>query len=77
MDGARNAARTRAQGHRNQPPEMQPPATPLPWFAQGPLIHGPDQGGIDIGPVIGQMGTKEDAQFVVNLVNRQWRRNNG
>ncbi len=44
-------------------------AAERPWFAQGPLIHGPDKGGIDIGPLIGEMQSDTDAEYVVRVVN--------
>ena len=39
------------------------------WFAQGPLIHGPDRGGIDVGPLIGEALTEASAANLVKTHN--------
>ena len=48
------------------------PRTAAPWFVQGTLIHGPDTGGIDIGPLIGEMANEADAAYIIDIVNRAW-----
>ena len=44
-------------------------ATPEYWFAQGTLIHGPDRGGIDVGPLIGEARTDASAKSLVERHN--------
>jgi hypothetical protein len=55
------------------PQEGRPttPQTEAPefWFAQGPLIHGRDRGGIDIGPLIGEARTDASARSLVEHHN--------
>lgn len=45
------------------------PRTDGPWFQQGPLIHGPDHGGFDIGPLLGEVYDEDDARYVVAAIN--------
>jgi hypothetical protein len=54
------------QEGRPTPPQTEAPAF---WFAQGPLIHGRDQGGIDIGPLIGEAKTDASARSLVEHHN--------
>jgi hypothetical protein len=40
-------------------------ATPGPWVTQGRLVHGPDRGGLDIGPLIAEAwGRDGNARFI-------------
>jgi hypothetical protein len=48
---------------------LEAKATPGPWFRQVVLLHGPDQGGFDIGPLFGWHDFSEaDAAFIVAAV---------
>ena len=51
------------------PRDLISAATPLPWFRQATLLHGPDHGGIDIGPLRGEIYDEPDAALIVYSVN--------